>query len=91
MGTFPYRRPKTSNKNSKENIDKREDGQIISGSIILNAIHEYKRWYISKKVTFDTWDDLEVKIDRLTSMTNKLTTQDDSQNKQIKPKIYQRE
>ena len=48
-----------------------------------------KDGYISKKVTFDTQDGLEEKIDRLTSMVNKLTTQDGSQNKQFKPKIYQ--
>ena len=41
------------------------------------------------KVTFDTQDDLEEKIDRLASMMSKLTTQDDSQNKQFNPKIYQ--
>ena len=45
--------------------------------------------YVSKKVTFDTLDGLEEKIGRLTSMMSKLATQDDSQNKQFKPKIYQ--
>ena len=48
-----------------------------------------KDGYISKKVTFDTHDSLGEKIDRLTSMMNKLTAQDDNQNKQFKPKIYQ--
>ena len=45
--------------------------------------------YVSKKVTFETQDGLEEKIDRLTSMMSKLTTLDDSQNKQFKPEIYQ--
>ena len=45
-----------------------------------------KDGYISKIVTFDTQDSLEEKIDRLTSMMNKLTTQDDDQTKQFKPK-----
>ena len=35
--------------------------------------------YVSKKVTFGTEDGLEEKIDRLTSMMSKLTTQDDRQ------------
>ena len=48
-----------------------------------------KDGYISKKVTFQTQDGLEEKIDRLTLMMSKLTAQDDSQNKQFKPKIYQ--
>ena len=45
--------------------------------------------YANKKVTFDTQDGLEEKIDRLTTMVTKLTTQDDGQDKQFKPKIYQ--
>ena len=48
-----------------------------------------KDGYISKKVTFDTQDSLDEKIDRLTSMMSKLTAQDDNQNKQFKCKIYQ--
>ena len=45
--------------------------------------------YNNKKVTFVTQDSLDDKIDRLTSMMSKLTGQDDNQNKQFKPKIYQ--
>ena len=48
-----------------------------------------KDGYISKKVTFDTEDSLDGKIDRLTSMMSKLKTQEDNQNKQSKPKIYE--
>ena len=48
-----------------------------------------KDGYVNKKVTFDTQDGLEEKIDRLTTMMTKLTTQDDGQDKQFKPKIYQ--
>ena len=44
---------------------------------------------LAKKVTIDTWNGLEEKIDRLLSLMSKLTTQDDRQNKQFKPKIYQ--
>ena len=42
-----------------------------------------------KKVTFDTQDSLEEKVDGLMAMMSKLITQDDGQNKQFTPKIYQ--
>ena len=45
--------------------------------------------YVNKKVTFNTQDGLEGKVDRLTSMMIKLTSQDDDQIKQFKPEIYQ--
>ena len=45
--------------------------------------------YNSKKITFDIQDSLDDKIDKLTSIMSKLTAQDDNQNKQFKPKIYQ--
>ena len=43
----------------------------------------------SKKVTFDTQDSLDDKIDKLTSKMSKLTAQDNDQNKQFKAEIYQ--
>ena len=43
----------------------------------------------SKNVMFDMQDSLDDKIDKLTSMMRKLTAQDNNQNKQFKPKIYQ--
>ena len=59
-------------------------------SVILDTIHEYKRWYNSKEViTFDTQDRLDDKIDKFTSMMSKLTAQGDTQHKQFKPQIYQ--
>ena len=46
--------------------------------------------YNNKKViTFDTQDRFDDKIDKITSMINKLTAQGNNQNKQFKPKIYQ--
>ena len=45
--------------------------------------------YINKRVKFDTKDCLEEKIDRLMTMMSKLTAQDDGQNKQFKPKVFQ--
>ena len=45
--------------------------------------------YNNKKVTFDTWDGLEEKIDRLTVIMSELATKDDGTNKQFNPQIYQ--
>ena len=48
--------------------------------------------YNSKKmVMFDTWDRLDDKIEKLTSMLNKITTQSSYLNRQFKPEIYQRQ
>ena len=43
----------------------------------------------NKKVTFNTQDGLEEKIDRLTVIISKLTAKYDGLNKQFKPKIFQ--
>ena len=48
-----------------------------------------KDGYVNKRVTFETQDGLQEKIDSLTTMMSKLTAQDDGQNKQFKQKIYQ--
>ena len=42
-----------------------------------------------KKVTFDTPDSIEQKIDKLTVMMGKLVTEDKGQNRQFKPHMYQ--
>ena len=40
------------------------------------------------KVTFDTQNNLKEKTGRLMTMMNKLTDQDDKQNKLFKPEIF---
>ena len=52
-----------------EKIDRQLAGQSSSMPFM-----NIKDGYISKKVTFDTQDSLDEKIDRLMSMMNKLTT-----------------
>ena len=69
---------------TKERIDR----QLARQSSLMPFMN-IKDGYNSKKVTFDTQDSLDEKIDRLTSMMRKLTAQDDDQTKQFKPKIYQ--
>ena len=43
----------------------------------------------NKKVTFDTQDGLEDKINKLTVLMNKLATRDNGTNRQFKPQNYQ--
>ena len=69
---------------TKENIDRQLADQLSSASLM-----NIKDGFNSKKVTFDTQDRLDDKIDELTSMMSKLTAQDNNQNRQFKPKIYQ--
>ena len=59
------------------------------GQSSLTPFMSMKDDYAHKRVTFDTQDGLEERIDRLTTMMSKLTAQDDGQNKQFKPKIFQ--
>ena len=43
----------------------------------------------NKRVTFNTRDDIEQKLDKLTVMMGKLVTEDEGHNKQFKPWVYQ--
>ena len=43
----------------------------------------------NKRVTFDATDDIEQKIDKLTTMMGKLVTEDKGQSKPFKPHVYQ--
>ena len=67
---------------TKENIDR----QFARQTSLMPFIN-IKDWYISKKVTFDTQESLDEKIDMLTSMVSKLKAQDDDQIKQFQQKI----
>ena len=68
----------------KEKIDRQLAGQSSSAPFM-----SLKDSYDNKKVTLDTQDGLEDKIDRLMAMMGKLATRDNSINKQFKPQIYQ--
>ena len=63
---------------TKEKIDRQLAGQ--SSSTPFMSITD---GYVSKKVTFDTQDNSEEKIDRLTTMKTKLTAQEDEENKHV--------
>ena len=73
----------TGSRDSKENFNKRNNKQLAgqpSSTPFMN-IHEEQ----NKRVTFDTTDGLEQKIDKLTVMMGKLVTKDEGQNRQFKP------
>ena len=66
----------------KEKIDRQLAGQTSSTPFLgING-------NFSKKVTLDMMDDIEQKIDKLTSMMEKLVTDDKGQCKPFKPQIY---
>ena len=69
---------------TKERIDRQ-----LAGQSYLTPFMSIKDRSNSKKVTFDMQDSLDDKIDKLTSMMSKLKANDNNQNKQFKPKIYQ--
>ena len=64
---------------TKEKIDRQ-----LAGQTSLTPFMNIKEGY-SKKVTFNTMDGLEEKIDKLTVMMGKLVTEDKGQNRQFKP------
>ena len=69
---------------TKEKIDRQLAGQI-SSTPFMSIQDNY-----SKRVTFNMMDDIEQKIDKLTSMMGKLVkTEDKGQNRPFKPQVYQ--
>ena len=69
---------------TKEKIDRQLAGQSSSTPFMSMKDSNIN----NKKVTFDTQNGLEEKIDRLTVMMNKSTTKEEGLNKWFKPKIY---
>ena len=75
LGIISHRKPKRSSRNSKKNINKGKDRQLArqsSSTPFMSVKDNY-----NKKVTFNTWDRLEDKIDKLTVMMGKWATGDD--------------
>ena len=68
---------------TKEQIDTQLVGQS-SSTPFMNIQKEH-----NKRVTFDTTDGLEQKINKLMVMMGKLMKKDDGQNRQFKPWVYQ--
>ena len=88
LGSFPDNGLKTSSENSKENLNQGENRQAISRTESLTTFMILKEGY-SKRVTFDTTDGIEQKIGKLAVMMGKLVTEDEGQNRQFKPQVYQ--
>ena len=68
---------------TKEKIDKQLAGQTSSTPFMSVRDNQNRR------VTFNTVDNLEQKIDRLTVMMGKLVTGDKGHSKPFKPQVYQ--
>ena len=68
---------------TKEKIDKQLVGQTSSTPFMSMRDSQ------SKRVSFNTPDNLEQKIDRLTVMMGKLVTEEEGHPKPFKPQVYQ--
>ena len=68
---------------TKEKLDKQLTGQTSTSSFI--SIREEA----SRKVSFDTRDELGDKIDKLTVMLGRLAAKDNNEKRPLKPQIYQ--
>ena len=68
---------------TKEKIDRQFSGQALS-----NPFMSIKNNH-NRKVSFDTWDELGDKMDKLTVMIGRLTAKDRESGRQFKPQIYQ--
>ena len=68
---------------TREKIDRQLVGQTSSTPFM--SIRDSQ----NKKVTFNTVDDLEQKVDRLRVMMSKLVTEDTGRSKLFKPQVYQ--
>ena len=86
MSTFTSRRPKASSRDSQENSDKEKVDRQLASQSSSSPFMSMNDGYVYKKVTFDTQNCLEEKIDRLTTMMSKFTIKDNEQNKQFKSK-----
>ena len=68
---------------TKERIDRQLAGQTSSTPFM--SIKEG----FGKKITFDMTDSIEQKIDKLRVIMGKLVMEDEGQNRQFKPQVYQ--
>ena len=71
---------------NKGKLDRQFAGQS-SSTPFMNIWEGYNNR--KKMVSFDTQNNLDDKIDKLTSMMSKMSTQGSNQNRPFKPKIYQ--
>ena len=67
---------------TKEKLDKQLTGQT-STSLFISI-----REGANRRVSFDTRDELEGKIDKLTVMLSRLAAKDNNENRPLKPQIY---
>ena len=80
MGSFPDNGLKTSSRNSKGNLTKEKIDRQLAGQTSSTPFMNIKEGY-SKKVTFNTMESIEQKIDKMTVMMHKLVTEDEGQNR----------
>ena len=87
LGSFPNNGPRTSSRMVKRIFDEEKDRQL-AGQASSTPFMNIKEGF-GKKVTFNMTDLIEQKLDKLTVMMGKLVMEDEGQNRQFKPQIYQ--
>ena len=88
MAIVSYRGPKTNSRNSKENTDQRKVRQTADQKTSTSLFMSIREG-ANRKVSFDTRDELEDKIDKLTVMLGRSAAEDNSEKRPFKPQIYQ--
>ena len=77
-----------SSRNGKENTDQRKLDKQLTRQTSTSPFISIREG-VNRKVSFDTRDELENKIDKLTVMLGRLAAKDNNKKRPFKPQIYQ--
>ena len=84
---FPIENLRQAVETAKRILTKQKIDKQLSGHSSSTPFMSIKNGY-NKRVTSDTRDVLEEKINRLTMMNGKLAARDNGSNRQFKPQVY---
>ena len=87
MEIVPHGRPKASSRNSKENIDQGKARKQLTGQASTSPFMSIREG-ASRRVSFDTEEELGDKTEKLMVMIGKLAAKDSNRNRPFKPQIY---
>ena len=87
LDIVPHRRPKTSSRDSKENFDQGKLDKQLTGQASTSPFMSIRE-EASRRVSFDTREELGDKIDKSMVMIGKLATKDSNRNRPFKPQIH---
>ena len=88
MSAFPHSRFEICSRNSKRILTKEKIDKQLAGQTSSTPFMSVKDG-LSKRVMFNTANNLEQKIDRLTVMMGKLMIENEGQSKPFQSQVYQ--